>query len=173
MVYRIFAEKKPPFAQEAQGLLRELTGFLGVTGLEQVRILNRYDAENITQALFEAAIPTVFSEPQVDVACQTPALNGAAAVFAVEFLPGQFDQRADSAAQCIQLMAQCDRPLIRSAKVYALYGSVSREELAGPEGSRSNLADVYIGYLRRKLRPLFGDGAILAVRGKGYLLKLP
>ena len=130
MVYRIFAEKKPPFAQEAQGLLRELTGFLGVTGLEQVRILNRYDAENITQALFEAAIPTVFSEPQVDVACRTPALNGAAAVFAVEFLPGQFDQRADSAAQCIQLMAQCDRPLIRSAKVYALYGSVSREELA-------------------------------------------
>ena len=130
MVYRIFAEKKPPFAQEAQGLLRELTGFLGVTGLEQVRILNRYDAENITQALFEAAIPTVFSEPQVDVACRTPALDGAAAVFAVEFLPGQFDQRADSAAQCIQLMAQCDRPLIRSAKVYALYGSVSQEELA-------------------------------------------
>ena len=129
MVYRIYAEKKPPFAQEAAELCRVLTGFLGITGLTKVRILNRYDAEAISRELFDAAIPTVFSEPQVDAACAEPELSGAAAVFAVEYLPGQYDQRADSAAQCIQLMAQTERPMIRSAKVYALYGELSDEDV--------------------------------------------
>ena len=122
MVYRIFVEKKPGFAQEADALCRELSSFLGIAGLKRVRILNRYDAEAIRKEQFEAAIPTVFSEPQVDFAQKEPDLSDADAVFAVEYLPGQFDQRADSAAQCIQILFQSERPVIRSAKVYALYG---------------------------------------------------
>ena len=130
MVYRIFVEKKPGFAQEAEALCRELRSFLGIESLERVRILNRYDAEEISAAQFEAAIPTVFSEPQVDIAAEDPELSGADAIFAVEYLPGQFDQRADSAAQCIQILFQSERPVIRSAKVYALYGAIRPEELA-------------------------------------------
>ena len=129
MVYRIFVEKKQAFAQEAEALCRELRGFLGIEGLNRVRLLNRYDAEKISSEQFEAAVPTVFSEPQVDLASAAPELFDADAVFAVEYLPGQFDQRADSAAQCIQLMFQSERPLIRSARVYALYGDLSPEDL--------------------------------------------
>ncbi|MBR6377411.1 MAG: phosphoribosylformylglycinamidine synthase, partial [Oscillospiraceae bacterium] len=129
MVYRIYVEKKADFAQEAESLRRELTDFLGVKGLEKLRLLNRYDAEAISPEQFEAAIPTVFSEPQVDTVCREPELAGAGAVFAVEYLPGQFDQRADSAAQCVQILFQSERPLIRSAKVYALYGSLSAEDV--------------------------------------------
>ena len=129
MVYRIFVEKKPGFAQEAEALRQELSSFLGVKGLEKLRLLNRYDAESIRPEQFRAAIPTVFSEPQTDLACETPELSDADAVFAVEYLPGQFDQRADSAAQCIQILFQSERPLIRSAKVYALYGSFSAADL--------------------------------------------
>ncbi len=130
MVHRIFVEKKPAYAQEAEALLRELTGFLGIRNLQKLRILNRYDAENVSQAQFEAAVLTVFSEPQVDRASATVDLSEADAVFAVEYLPGQFDQRADSAAQCIQLSFQSERPLIRSAKVYALYGSLDAQALS-------------------------------------------
>ena len=124
MVYRIFVEKKPGRDFEARALLEEARGFLGITGLEKVRLLNRYDAENIPEKLFASAVQTVFSEPQTDRASETPDLSDAADVFAVEYLPGQFDQRADSAAQCIQIMSRGERPLIRSAKVYALYGSL-------------------------------------------------
>ena len=130
MVYRIFVEKKADYAQEAEALNRELTEFLGVRKLRSLRILNRYDAEEISRERFDAAIPTVFSEPQVDTACETPDFSAADAVFAVEFLPGQFDQRADSAAQCVQLMFQSERPLIRSAKVYVLTGSLTDEDLS-------------------------------------------
>ena len=129
MVYRIFVEKKQGFAQEAEALCRELVSFLGIKGLTRVRLLNRYDAEDISPEQFRAAIPTVFSEPQVDTALQTPELADADAVFAVEYLPGQFDQRADSAAQCIQILFQSERPVIRSAKVYALYGDLTAEDL--------------------------------------------
>ena len=128
MVYRVYSEKKKEFAHEAEALLAEAGKLLGISGLKDVRVLNRYDAENIRPELFEYAKTTVFSEPQVDVCTDEPDLAGAR-VFAVEFLPGQFDQRADSAAQCIQLISQEDRPLIRSAKVYALYGDVSDAEL--------------------------------------------
>ncbi len=128
MVYRVFVEKKPGLALEAAGLLADARGLLGIEALEKVRILNRYDAENISQPLFEYAVRTVFSEPQVDVATPEAELPGAA-VFAVEYLPGQFDQRADSAAQCIQIISRGERPLIRSAKVYALYGSLTEAEL--------------------------------------------
>ena len=129
MVYRVFVEKKPALANEARSLLNDARTLLDITALENVRIFNRYDAENITEELFDYAVKTVFSEPQLDIATADVDLPGAV-VFAVEYLPGQFDQRADSAAQCIQIISQGDRPLIRSAKVYALYGSLSDSQLA-------------------------------------------
>ena len=129
MVYRIFVEKKKELANEAKALYSDATALLGIAGLKEVRVFNRYDAENISKEIFDYAVGTVFSEPQVDIATDAPEF-GDAAVFAVEFLPGQFDQRADSAAQCIQLIAQGERPLVRSAKVYALYGSLTEAETA-------------------------------------------
>ena len=129
MVYRIFVEKKPGLDNEAQALLNEARSLLGIGSLERVRLLNRYDAEEIGKELFDYAVRTVFSEPQLDLVYTAPDLSGST-VFAVEYLPGQFDQRADSAAQCIQILSQGERPLVRSAKVYALYGSLSDEELA-------------------------------------------
>jgi len=129
MVYRIFVEKKEGLDNEAKGLLNEAKHLLGIEALENIRLFNRYDAENITEELFGYAVGTVFSEPQLDIATATVELPGAY-VFAVEALPGQFDQRADSAAQCIQIISQGDRPLIRTAKVYALYGNLTEENIA-------------------------------------------
>ncbi len=128
MVFRVYVEKKEGLANEAKALLADVNGLLGITALKDVRLLNRYDAENITPELFERAKTTVFSEPQLDVASEEAEL-GDATVFAVEFLPGQFDQRADSAAQCIQILSQGDRPTVRTAKVYALYGDLTQEEI--------------------------------------------
>ena len=128
MVYRVFVEKKPGLAGEAAALKNDIVSLLGITSLRDLRLFNRYDAENISRELFDYAIKTVFSEPQVDLVYDGPELNGAV-VFAVEYLPGQFDQRADSAAQCIQIISQGERPLIRSAKVYALYGDLTEEQL--------------------------------------------
>ena len=124
MVYRVFVEKKKGLDNEAKGLLNEARNLLGMERLENVRLFNRYDAENITEDLFRYAVKTVFSEPQLDTASASIQLPGAY-VFAVEALPGQFDQRADSAAQCIQIISQGERPLIRTAKVYALYGALT------------------------------------------------
>ena len=129
MVYRIFVEKKAGLDNEARALRKDAKTFLGIGGLEKVRLLNRYDAENISGELFDLAVREVFSEPQLDETAEEVDTEGAAAVFAVEFLPGQFDQRADSAAQCIQIISQQDRPLVRSAKVYLLYGSLTAEEI--------------------------------------------
>ncbi len=129
MVYRVFVEKKKELAHEAKALLSDARTLLGIENLEDVRIINRYDAENIEADLFEYAKKTVFSEPQLDTVSEDPCLCGAY-VFAVEFLPGQFDQRADSAAQCIQIISQGERPLVRSAKVYALYGNLSDKDIA-------------------------------------------
>ena len=128
MVYRIYVEKKPGFDGEAQSLRRELVELLGINGLKGLRLLNRYDVEGIDRALFEQAIPTVFSEPPVDVTYD--ALPASATTFAVEYLPGQFDQRADSASQCIQLLSQGERPDVRSAKVYLLEGALSEADVA-------------------------------------------
>lgn len=128
MVYRIFVEKKKELANEAKALLGDARNLLGIKSLEDVRIINRYDAENITKELFDYSVKTVFSEPQIDIASEEINTDGAT-VFAVEYLPGQFDQRADSAAQCIQIISQGDRPLIRSAKVYALYGKLSQSDI--------------------------------------------
>ncbi len=123
MVSRIYVEKKPGFDVEAQQLKGELTEILGIKGIEALRIINRYDVEGIDKELFRSCVPTVFSEPQVDVTYdELPASDDA--VFAVEFLPGQFDQRADSASECVQLISQGERPAVRSAKVYMISGAL-------------------------------------------------
>ena len=129
MVYRIFVEKKRGFDHEARALLSEINSFLGITNLTSLRVINRYDVENIDEALFERAITNVFSEPQVDTAFRTmPSHEGR--YFITEFLPGQYDQRADSASQCIQLLAQVDRPPVRTATVYLLGGNLTDDEEA-------------------------------------------
>ena len=128
MVYRIYVEKKAGLDNEARALLSEIRTFLGIDSVEKVRIINRYDAENITEELFNYAVGTVFSEPQLDNVYKGVENDGAV-VFATEFLPGQFDQRADSAAQCIQLISHGDKPTVSSAKVYMLYGRISAEDV--------------------------------------------
>ena len=128
MVYRVYVEKKAGQTHEADSLLREIKDFLQIENLSALRVLNRYDAENITEELFSGCVNTVFSEPQVDnVSYEVPTGD---TVFAVEPLPGQYDQRADSAAQCIQIISQGDRPTVRTAKVYVLTGSLSDAEIA-------------------------------------------
>lgn len=128
MVFRIFVEKKKGLDYEAQTLLKECVELLNINGLENIRIFNRYDAEDISEVDFEQSVKKVFSEPQVDNVYSQPDFDDAI-VFAVEFLPGQFDQRADSAAQCIQIMSQGNRPTIKSAKVISLYGNVSGKDV--------------------------------------------
>ena len=128
MVYRIYVEKKPGFDGEAQGLCHELVDLLGIKALKGLRLINRYDVEGIDNVLFQQAIPTVFSEPPVDTTYTT--LPEAQHVFAVEYLPGQFDQRADSASQCIQLLSQGERPTVRSARVYLLEGDLTGDDIA-------------------------------------------
>ena len=128
MVYRIFVEKKTGLDNEAKGLLNEAKNLLGIEKLENIRLFNRYDAENITEELFNYSVKTVFSEPQLDNVSNVVDLPEAY-VFAVEALPGQFDQRADSAAQCIQIISQGERPIIRTAKVYALYGALTEADI--------------------------------------------
>ena len=128
MVYRIFVEKKPGLDNEAKALYNDLRSFLGIESLSGVRVFNRYDAENTDKDLFDYSVKTVFSEPQTDVVYESLKLDDAY-VFAVEFLPGQFDQRADSAAQCIQIISQLERPDVRSAKIYALYGDLSDSDV--------------------------------------------
>ena len=128
MVYRVYVEKKEGQTHEADSLLREIQDFLQIENLSAVRVLNRYDAENISEELFSYAVNTVFSEPQVDnVSYEVPTGD---VVFAVEPLPGQYDQRADSAAQCIQIISQLGRPTIRTAKVYVLSGALTAEQIA-------------------------------------------
>ena len=128
MVYRIFVEKKKELANEARGVLKDINGLLQISSVNDVRVINRYDVDNIEKDLFDYAVGTVFSEPQLDIATAEIDTDGAT-VFAVEFLPGQFDQRADSAAQCIQIISQKDRPRVRTAKVYLLYGNITEAEL--------------------------------------------
>ena len=130
-VYRCYSQKKPGFDVEAQGLCKALQEQLGVKGLKSVTILNRYDADQIDPAVYQQAKGIVFSEPQVDVIYDEtfPQPAQPASILAVEALPGQFDQRADSCQQCIQLMAGVDRPLIAYAKVYVLEGELSQEDL--------------------------------------------
>ena len=128
MVYRVYVEKKEALANEARALLGDLREFLGIRSLTGIRLLNRYDLENINRGLFDYAVKTVLSEPQLDTVSYDPPEGGT--VFAVEYLPGQYDQRADSAAQCIQILSQGERPVVRTARVYALEGTLTEEQTA-------------------------------------------
>ena len=128
MVYRIFVEKKDGFNNEAKSLYSDITEFLGIKRLNKLRIFNRYDAENISEKIFNYSIKTVFSEPQLDNVYKELNINKAF-VFATEYLPGQFDQRAESASQCIQIISQGKKPLIKTAKVYALYGNLTKKDI--------------------------------------------
>ncbi len=128
MVYRVYVEKKSELAHEAASLLGEIKNLLQIDGVTGVRILNRYDVENIEKSLFDYAVSTVFSEPQLDIVTFDYENDGSAD-FAVEYLPGQFDQRADSAAQCIQIISQGERPTVKTARIYKIYGDVSADTI--------------------------------------------
>ena len=136
MVYRTYVEKRPGMSPEAENLLADLRGFLGVERLEGLRILNRYDVEGIDRPTYEKARSIVFSEPQTDLVWDEtfPQPRSVHSLLAVEALPGQFDQRADSCAQCIALMAGVERPLTACAKIYLLEGKLSQEDLDAIRG---------------------------------------
>ncbi len=129
-IYRFFAEKRPGFDIEAQGLLSTLQGYLHIEELTGVRIFNRYDVQGLYEENCEAAGRLIFSEPQCDDLYREtlPEIEGEHIIFAVEALPGQYDQRADSAAQCVQIITK-ERPVVRAAKVYAFLGSISDADL--------------------------------------------
>ncbi len=128
MVFRLYVEKREGERFEAESLLYDLRTFLGIEGLQSLRVLNRYDAEGIDAELFLKCKSSVFAEPQLDVVYDELPDMGEDFVLAVEYLPGQFDQRADSAAQCIQIISRSERPTVRSARIYALGGALSAEE---------------------------------------------
>ena len=135
-VTRCFVHKRPGFDVEAQALCRDLREQLGAAGLERLTIVNRYDMEGVPPEVYRQARGTVFSEPQVDAVYDGdfPRPEGPHTLLAVEALPGQFDQRADSAAQCVQLMTGGERPLVAYAKVYVLEGELAPEELEKIKG---------------------------------------
>lgn len=119
-VRRVYVEKKPDFAVKAKELKHEIKHYLGITTVEAVRVLIRYDVENISEETYKKALYTVFSEPPVDDIYEETFDYGDAKVFTVEFLPGQFDQRADSAEQCVKLLNENEEPIIRSAITYVI-----------------------------------------------------
>ncbi len=128
---RIFVEKKAAFREHTKAVLQDLRESLGLSGAEDLRIAQRYDIDGLSEEDFRKTLPTIFAEPQVDDVFEDALPCGADdKVFAVEYLPGQFDQRADSAAQCVQMLTRKERPLIASALVYVLRGNVSDEDLA-------------------------------------------
>ena len=130
-VRRVYVEKKPAFAVKAKELEEEIRSYLGIQTVTGVRVLIRYDVENIGDETFEKACQTVFSEPPVDVLYREEFETApGASVFGVEFLPGQFDQRADSAVQCVQFLNAAEKPVIRTATVYVIEGNVTAEELS-------------------------------------------
>ena len=130
-IRRLYIEKKEGCDVEAKGLLADIRENLGIQGLTNVRLFIRYDVEGIEDAVYEAAKTTIFSEPPVDVVYEeTVAFSKGEKVFAVEYLPGQYDQRADSAMQCVQIISQKDKPTIAAAKVIALEGNITEAEFA-------------------------------------------
>jgi len=149
-VFRVYVEKKPAYAVEAQSVRSDLSSALRLN-LTNVRILNRYDADRLTEEDFTRAIPTVFSEPAVDdVYSELPELKNGERMFAVEYLPGQFDQRADSCEQCIQILTQKERCRVKNARIYILSGVNSdadfekiKKYLINPVESREAVLDTY------------------------------
>ena len=150
MVFRVYVEKKPQFNSSAAALKKELSDVLGVSGITGIRILNRYDVEGIDEDLFSQAVTTVFSEPPVDDVAYELVTKPDDKVFAVEYLPGQFDQRAASASECIQLISKGERPLVRNARIYVISGSLTDEDLEkvkhymiNPVEAREAVLDVF------------------------------
>ncbi|MCR5278959.1 MAG: phosphoribosylformylglycinamidine synthase [Lachnospiraceae bacterium] len=142
MVRRIYVEKKQPFAVKAKELKDDCAGFLNIQGVTGVRVLIRYDVENISDDTFERAVHTIFSEPPVDdVYFENFTKGDSDRVFGVEFLPGQFDQRADSAVQCIGFLKEDEKPVIRTAVIYVIEGGISDEEFARIKGYCINPVD--------------------------------
>ena len=130
MVKRIYVQKKPGFDIEAKGLLEDLKENLLMDNLQDVILLNRYDVEGISEKVFEDAKNTVFSEPQVDLCFEEEyPFEENDKVFGVEFLPGQFDQRANSLSECLQILTEGTRPVSKSAKIYILKGDLSAEDV--------------------------------------------
>ncbi|MCI8882121.1 MAG: phosphoribosylformylglycinamidine synthase [Lachnospiraceae bacterium] len=128
-VRRIFVEKKPDFAVQAKEMLSEIKSYLGIQSVTGVRVLIRYDVEHISEETYQKALAAVFSEPPVDNVYQEEFEAGDAQVFSVEYLPGQYDQRADSAEQCVKLLNENETPIIRSATTYVIEGEVSSSQL--------------------------------------------
>ena len=129
-VKRVFVEKKPEFAVQARELCEEIESYLGIAGVTGVRVLVRYDIENLSEDVYREALGTIFSEPPVDEVFEGDFVHGADdAVFSVEYLPGQFDQRADSAEQCVKLLKETEEPVIKTATTYVISGSLTKEEL--------------------------------------------
>ncbi len=128
-VKRVYVEKKEAFASAARELLHDLKSYLGIKGIESVRVLIRYDVENISEEIYKKACSTVFAEPPVDMLYEetVPGIENAR-VFGVEYLPGQYDQRADSAVQCVQFLKEDEKPVIKTAVTYVITGNVSDEE---------------------------------------------
>ena len=145
-VKRVFVEKKPEYAIQAKDLLHEMRGYLGIQDAESVRVLIRYDVENLSDETFEKACNGIFAEPPVDILWreEVPAAEGDS-VFSVEYLPGQFDQRADSAEQCVQFINEDEEPVIRTAVTYVIRGKdgncISEEELTAVKNHCINPVD--------------------------------
>lgn len=127
-VFRVFVEKKKGNDIEARQLQEDLVSTVGITALEDLRLINRYDAQGISEDEFREAVNLILSEPNLDNVYSELDIPAGWKYFAAEFLPGQYDQRADSAAQCIQLLTQGERPLVSSAKVYLLKGNITNAE---------------------------------------------
>ena len=130
-VRRVYVEKKPAYAVQAKELKHEIRSYLGINNMTGVRVLIRYDVENISDEVFEAACKTVFSEPPVDqLYRETFEMGSKDRTFSVEYLPGQFDQRADSAVQCVKFLNEEEDPVIRSATTYVIEGNITDDEFA-------------------------------------------
>ena len=141
-VKRVYVEKKPGFAVQAKDLKHEVKSYLGIGGIEDVRVLIRYDVENISEDIFEKALSGIFSEPPVDMLYREefPVKEGSR-IFSVEFLPGQFDQRADSAVQCVQFIKADEQPVIRTATTYVIEGTITEEEFEAVKAHCINPVD--------------------------------
>ena len=141
-VRRIYVEKKRPYAVQAKELKEEIGSYLGITGAEDVRVLIRYDIENLSEETYQKSKGTIFSEPPVDILYEGDfERDPRDLVFSVEYLPGQFDQRADSAEQCVKLLAEDEEPVIRSATTYVIRGTLSDGQKAAVKAHCINPVD--------------------------------
>ena len=142
-VRRVYVEKKDAYAVRAKELQAEIKSYLGISAVDKVRVLIRYDIENISDDVYKRAVQTVFSEPPVDDVYEENFEMGDGKVFSVEFLPGQFDQRADSAEQCVKLLKEDEEPVIRTATTYVIYGDINAEQTGFKDMPEQELKALY------------------------------